>query len=484
MKTLLRSMLGVASMASLLAVHGCATNPVTGQKQLAVISEAQEIQIGQQAAAEFQQAIGIYDDPQLQRYVTDIGMRLAQRSERPGLPWKFAVADTPSVNAMALPGGPIYVTRGMLAHLNDEAELAGVMGHEVGHVTARHAVQQASRGTVAQLGLVLASVFFPETAPYADAAGTGLSLLFLKHGRDAERESDRLGARYAALNGWDPDGVVDMLRTLSRISEGEDRKGVPSWLSTHPEPGERVAEMAPIVAEMRQVQGRDLTRDRDQFLARVQGVMFGDNPREGVIRGNAFLHPELRFGLEFPEGWVIANGPSQVVAQDRGGRSAMILQLLPQAQGRSLGDVAQASMGQAGFQFRGGERAEVSGLDAFVGTWEGNVQGLGRAGARAAVIAKDGRVYRLIGISGADVFNQAARVFDRSIASFRALSGGEAGSITPARIALHRVRQGDTWGGLAEGTSVDARALAVMNGFAPGDPVPVGQQVKVVREGE
>ena len=343
---------------------------------------------------------------------------------------------------MALPGGPVYVTRGMLAYLNDEAELAGVMGHEVGHVTARHAVQQASKGTVAQLGLVLASVFFPEAAPYADAAGTGLSLLFLKHGRDAERESDRLGAGYAAQNGWDPDGVVDMLRTLSRISEGADRKGVPSWLSTHPEPAARVAEMAPVVSELRQAHPGELTRDRDEYLARVDGVMYGDNPREGVVRGNAFLHPELRFALEFPEGWTVVNGPTQVVSQDRGGRAAMILQVLPNPQGRSLREIAQVSMGQAGFQFRGGQDADLSGLDAFVGTWDGNVQGLGRARARAAVVAIDRRLYRIIGVSGVDVFGQASRYFDGAIGSFRQLSRGEAGEIKPARLALHRVRRG------------------------------------------
>ena len=485
----MKSYVGVALVSTtalaLVLVQACATNPVTGQKQLAVISEAQEVQMGQQAAAEFQQSIGTYQDPELQRYVESIGTRLARSSERPELPWKFAVADSPSVNAMALPGGPVYVTRGILAYLNDEAELAGVMGHEVGHVTARHAVQQASKGTVAQIGLVLGSIFFPEAAPYADAAGTGLSLLFLKYGRDAERESDRLGARYAAANGWDPDGVVDMLRTLSRLSEGEDGKGVPSWLSTHPEPAARVAEMQPVVAELRAASGTTLARDREQYLARVEGVMFGDNPREGVIRGHAFLHPELRFGLEFPQGWRIANAPAQVVAQDPGGRAAMILQLLPEAQGRSLAETAQSSMGQAGFQFRGGQNASVGGLDAFVGTWDGAVQGLGQARARAAVIASGPRVYRLIGLSGTSVFQQASALFDGAIGSFRMLSPNEANNVRPNRLALHRVRQGDTWRGLAEGSggAVDAQTLAVMNGSTPNEPPPVGQQVKVVREG-
>lgn len=278
----------VASLFTALTASACATNPVTGQRQLTLMSEAQEIRIGQDAAGEVQQTMGLYEDPELLRYIEEVGSRLAQRSERPGLPWRFAVIDSGSVNAMALPGGPVYLTRGMLAYLNDEAELAGVMGHEVAHVTARHAVRQVSRGTMVQLGIGLAAALYPPSAAYGDLAGTGLSLLFLKHGRDAERESDRLGARYAAENGWDPGGVQDMLTTLSRIEDASGRTGIPSWLLTHPEPAARVVEVEPVVTELRAIWADGFERNRDEYLARIDGVLYGDAPREGIVPGSRF----------------------------------------------------------------------------------------------------------------------------------------------------------------------------------------------------
>src|SRR5205814_9316931 len=171
----------------------CATNPVTGKRQLALMSEAQEIAAGQQNDAEVRRDMGVYEDRALQEYVSGIGMRLAAISERPNLPWHFTVVDVPAVNAFALPGGYIYITRGILPFLDDESQLAGVLGHEIGHVTARHAVEQYSKATGAQLGLILGSIFVPGGAQLGQAAQTGLGLLFLKNSRDDEAQADRLG---------------------------------------------------------------------------------------------------------------------------------------------------------------------------------------------------------------------------------------------------------------------------------------------------
>ena len=189
----------------------CATNPVTGKREFTLMSESQELAIGRQADVEIQQTMGLYEDGDLQRYVEDIGLALAEVSHRPALPWHFTVVDSPAINAFALPGGYIYLTRGILAYLQDESDLAGVLGHEIGHVTARHAVRAYTRASGAQLGLVFGQIVVPQMRnPYgpslADAAGTGLDLLFLKFGRDAENQSDRLGAEYARSGGWDPRG--------------------------------------------------------------------------------------------------------------------------------------------------------------------------------------------------------------------------------------------------------------------------------------
>src|SRR5438034_6810803 len=223
-----------------LAAAACAVNPATGQRQFSLMSEDQEIQIGQQQDPEVRREMGVYDDRALQQYVSDIGLRLARQSERPNLPWHFTVVDSPAVNAFALPGGYIYITRGIMPFLDNEAQLAGVLGHEIGHVTARHASQQYSRATGAQLGLIFSSILLPQTRPFAQLGENGLGLLFLKNGRDDEEQADSLGVKYAAKTGWDPAGVPQMLSTLARIEEASDNKGVPNWLSTHPAPEDRV----------------------------------------------------------------------------------------------------------------------------------------------------------------------------------------------------------------------------------------------------
>ena len=183
---------------------GCATNPVTGERELSLMSEAQEIQLGQEMDVQVSREMGLYDDPALQRYIQDVGLRLARTSERPNLPWHFAVIDEPAVNAFALPGGYIYLTRGILPFLDNEAELAGVLGHEIGHVTARHAAQQYTKATSAGIGVTLLSIFVPEARPFQSITETALGVLFLKHGRDDELEADRLGVQYSATSGWNP----------------------------------------------------------------------------------------------------------------------------------------------------------------------------------------------------------------------------------------------------------------------------------------
>src|SRR5688572_23795167 len=269
----------------------CATNPVTGKKQISLLSEAEEMAIGQQQDAEIRREMGVYDDPTLQRYVNDIGQRLARTSHRPNLPWSFTVVDNPAINAFALPGGYIYLTRGILAYLDDESELAGVLGHEIGHVTARHAAQAYTRQAQANLGLTILSIFVPSTRPFADLGATGLGVLFLKHGREAELEADRLGVEYGSGAGYDPNGVPRFLSTLARVSAMSER-GVPNWLSTHPDPGSRVTKAEPVASKLISDAAKKV--NHDQYLERIHGLVFGDKPEDGIVRGNEFLHPLLR----------------------------------------------------------------------------------------------------------------------------------------------------------------------------------------------
>jgi predicted Zn-dependent protease len=431
--------------------------------------------------------MGVYNDPELQKYVSDLGMRLAKLSERPNLPWQFTVIDQPAINAFAVPGGFIYITRGILPFLADEAELAGVLGHEIGHVTARHSVQQYTRTVGGTVGLAALGVFVPAARPFGQLSQQALGVLFLKYGREDELQSDQLGAKYSTAGGWDPAGVPGMLATLGRLDEASgDRKGVPNFLSTHPEPLARVSEVQATVQQLKGARG-DLVTNRDGLLRRIDGIVFGDNPEQGITRGNAFLHPPLRFRLDFPEGWQIANSPQQVVAKAPDADVFLVLQLVqqPMQQGGSLEAIAIGSMQRAGFRVIEGGPTTINGLPAFVGVYQGQIEGMGQVASRAAHISYDKRVYMIAGIVSPPLFQQVDPAFGSTLRSFRQLSVADAEAIRPYRIDLYVVREGDSWAGLAErsGGNVKPAALAIMNGSNPASTPPVGARIKIVVEG-
>jgi predicted Zn-dependent protease len=461
----------------------CATNPVTGQRELSLMSEAQEVQLGQQYDVEVRQQMGLYEDPELQRYVEQIGMRLAKASHRPTLPWHFAVVDAPAVNAFALPGGYIYMTRGIMAYLDDESQLAGVLGHEIGHVTARHAAQQYTKATGGQLGLLALGIFVPEARPFGQIAETGLALLFLKHGRDDELQSDRLGVEYTAKAGWDPQGVPAFLNTLSRISEETDRSGVPNWLSTHPQPADRVVKAREAITTVGAPRGR-LGVDREEYLRHIDGIIFGDNPEDGLVREGEFIHPVMRFAVRFPAQWQISNSAEQVVSQPPNGGRVMML-MLDQLQGRNLEQAAVASMQKRGLQPVEGQRTRINGLDAFVGTYQGQLQNVGTVGVLGAHIVHGDRVFLLVGMAPANAYSAAADEFSRSIRTFRAISGNEAANVRPNRVDLYTVRRGDTWQSIAQRSdgAVTPATLAIMNNSAANEAPRVGDRVKIVVQG-
>jgi predicted Zn-dependent protease len=466
-------------------VAACATNPVTGEREFTLMSESQEIAMGRESDAQVRAEMGVYEDPELTKYVSDIGLRLAKLSERPNLPWQFTVVDQPAINAFALPGGFIYITRGILPFLEDEAELAGVLGHEIGHVTARHSVRQYTRtiGGVAALGAL--GVFVPAARPFGQISEQALGLLFLKYGRNDELQADQLGARYEATGGWDPAGVPGMLSTLGLLDEASgDRKGIPNWLSTHPEPLARVAEIKPVVSKLK-AEKSDFVTNRDALERRIDGMIYGDNPEQGITRGSTFLHPPLRFRIEFPPKWDVANSPQQVVAKAPDADVFMLLQLVSKPQGQTVRDVALSHMEAAGFRFVSGDRATINGLDAFVGVYQGQIEGLGEVASRAAHIAHNGAYYLVAGLVAPAGFAGMDATFTTAIRSFRPLSAAEAEAIRPARIDFYIVRAGDTWDSIAgrSGGAIRPAALAVMNHSSPDSAPRVGVRIRIVVAG-
>jgi predicted Zn-dependent protease len=472
----------------LVTAAACATNPATGQRQFNLMSEAQELQLGQESDLQVRHEMGVYDDPELQRYVESVGVRMAQSSQRPNLPWHFTIVDSPAVNAFALPGGYIYITRGILAYLNDESQMAGVLGHEIGHVTARHAAQQYSKATAAQLGLGLGAIFSPYARAAGGAASGGLQLLFLKHGREDELQADRLGAEYEAKNGWDPEGMQNMLRTLARIDEQSDRRGTPNYLATHPASADRVQRIDETVATLRTAPGADQTKtNRAEYLRRIDGLVFGDNPRDGILRETEFLHPNLRFAIKFPSGWNVDNAKDQVTVKAPNSVQAfMLLGLVQQPSGTSIQDLGLYDMRRLGFQAVQGGETDINGLRAFVGTFEGSLQNFGPVTLRVAYIPVDRNIFRIVCLAPARVFaqnEQLEHLFTSSIRSFRSLSRAEAENVRPNRIDLYTVRPNDTWASIAEGPGhglLPAAKLALINGVSVDEQPRPGDRVKIV----
>ncbi len=457
----------------------CARNPVTGKRQLALISERQEIELGQQARPEIAASVGLYPDKELQGYVARVGMALAKDSERPGIPWSFEVLDDASVNAFALPGGPVFITRGLLTHLNSEAELAGVLGHEIGHITARHTVSLLSKQQLAQLGLGVGSVLLPERLRgLGDVAGAGAGLLFLRYGRDAERQSDELAWEYSLKNGYDVRELKDVFQTLARASEGSPAGRVPQWLSTHPEPQARVAAIEERLKKQPPPPAERLERREDAFMARLQGVVVGQNPRQGFFEGSAFLHPDLEFQVQFPSGWQAINEAQAVTAVSP--RQDAMIQLGVVSKLRAE-QAAQQFFSQRGIQRGALEAGTVNALPAVAGYFQAQTE-QGVLAGLTAFVEHGGSTYQLIGFTGAQSLPAYDDAFRQSISSFGELTDPRALSREPARLEVVKLPSAMT---LEEAhakypSTADLSQVALLNGVQAGATLPAGSHFKRV----
>jgi predicted Zn-dependent protease len=455
---------------------GCATNPVTGRSQLSLISEGQEIQMGKEYAEQVKAAYGVYDNAGVQAYVSRLGMQLASKSERPQLPWQFNVIDDAAVNAFALPGGPVFITRGILTHMNSEAELVSVLGHEIGHITAKHSVSQMSQAQLANLGLGIGSIFSSTVANVSGIASAGLSVLFLKYGRDAERQADELGFKYMVRENYDPREMASMFRTLQRTGgSGEGR--LPEWLSTHPNPENREQAVAQRVDSLgRSTTG--MTVDRDEFMRYLSGMNYGLNPREGFFRNNLFLHPDLRFQLQFPQGWQTQN-TKQAVAAMSPNQDAILQMTLGQG---TPDQAAQRFFGQQGIQSSNVSRNSVNGMPAVSGYFQAQTQDGATIRGIGVWLQYGNATYQLLGYTPGQAFAQYDQVFRQSIASFRELTDQAALNVQPAKVELVRVPRTMT---VAEfnrqfPSSVPVEEIAIINGVDAGGSLQAGTMAKRV----
>jgi predicted Zn-dependent protease len=470
-----RGVLVPASLA--IAFSTCATNPVTGRRELSLVSESQEIAMGQEAAQQAVASMGAVPDDALQRYVSNLGTTMARASERPSLPWTFTVIDDPTVNAFALPGGPVFITRGILSHMNSEAQLVSVLGHEIGHITAKHSVQQLSQAQLAQIGLIAAVVVKPELAQFGDLASQGLGLLFLKFGRDDETQADDLGFRYMVNAGYAPREMAEMFRTLERLSGGGEGR-VPEWLSTHPDPGNRVQKTLDRIGAQPASNSASKV-ERDAFLQRTEGLVFGDNPREGFFRQELFLHPDMKFQLQFPSGWKTANQKTQVAAISPQEDAIIVLSLAGTA---TPNQALSEFIGQQGIQSDGTSSASLNGMPAASASFTAQTE-QGTLSGRVTFVSMDGRTFRLLGYTPSQRVSTYRTAILQSLDSFRRLTDQTALNVQPVRVRLVRIPRAMTVQEFAQAypSPIPLAQLALINGVEQGSTLPAGTLVKRVQ---
>ncbi len=426
------SFTAVASCAVLLS---CAVNPATGRREISLVSESQEIAMGREAdPAATEQFGGLYGDDELQQYVVDLGNRLAVISERPTLPWEFHLVDHELVNAFALPGGFIYITRGILAHMNSEAELAGVLGHEIGHVTARHSAGQITRAQLGTVALIGGAIFSETLRDNLGGAAAGLGLLMLKYGRDDESEADALGYRYVTRERIDPRGISDVMRMLQSTNPSAEEMGIPGWMLSHPDPGDRVAANDRRIRES----GTDFSTyalNRDEFLQRLDGLVFGEDPHQGYLIGERFIQPDLQFEITFPSGWRIQNSPSAVQA---GATSDDAVMQLTFSNAQTPAACARAFVAQDGVTGGRSGQQRVNGLEAAwaeftVQTQSGEIRG------RVSCVAHADNVYQVLGYGTRAGWTTHAASVGGAMSTFRHVGDARYLSVAPHRIDIVRL---------------------------------------------
>jgi predicted Zn-dependent protease len=484
-----RALLFAAAVAAALAAGGCATNPVTGKSDVVTMTAADEAELGRKMHPQVLQQYGRYEDEALQAYVNEIGQRIAASSHRPDLQYTFTVLDSEEVNAFALPGY-VYITRGIMAYLNSEAELAAVLGHEVGHITARHSVRRQAGATATGVGATLVGILTGsgDLAGLANMAGTAL---VLGYGRDMELEADQVGAEYLNRLGYSPEAMIDVVRLLKNQEllelqlarqEGREPRVYHGVFSSHPDNDTRLKE---VVAAAHQVPGAGQRRPdgRDAYLQRIVGLPVGPSREQGVVRGSRFYHATLGITLAFPTGWTVQNLPTKVVAFTPQKDAFLQLTAAPPPPGAGPRDVLAGSL--KGVPLSAAEPLTVNGLQGYtavardIGLPWGN-----RGPARSAVVYFNGLAYVFTGASRLNAaFAASDPLFMSSIKTFRRLRDNELQLAEPNRIKLVRARTDTRIEKLAASSPIEkypAERLRLLNDLYPNKEPAPGQWLKVV----
>ncbi|MCG5055034.1 MAG: M48 family metalloprotease [Myxococcales bacterium] len=480
-----KSLVDVGSLAclwasSMLVVSSCAVNPVTGRREFSLLSKSQEKEVGAQNDQAVLAEMGEVNAPALAGYVRDVGQAVLAKSHEPGAAFTFRLMDDPTVNAFALPGGYVYLTRGILAYLNNEAAMAGVLGHEVGHVMARHGADRYTKQVFLGLGVAVGGALSGDLGEQLLGAAGQLTLL--KYGRDDERQSDKLGVEYATKAGYDTREMADFFRTLSLLNGGAGR--LPAWTSSHPDPGERFETVNKLSEQAQAGLATRFNVDREKYLRAVDGIVFGKNPREGFEDAGWFKHPDLDFQFVVPPGWLLQNSKSKVVLAPQDRKSTATLTL---AEGASAAAAADALAKEDAVQELERQTLTVNGMPAVRA--KSRITVANQPVATMAVttfIERGGKVYAFVGLAQEPDFAAQLPNLVSIADSFAPLADAAAKTVRPMKIKVVTANADATLAEIVKPYPLPALAqtekvnLGVLNGMSLEDKVQKGTLVKVV----
>lgn len=466
---------------------GCSTNPATGENQFAALmSPSQENSVGSEENQNILREYGgVIKDQALSNYVSGIGQRLVKNTERPEVQYKFVVLDSPVVNAFALPGGYVYVTRGVVALANSEAQLAAVIAHEIGHVTARHAAERYSHGVMTSLGASVIGAAVGSNAA-AQVANLGSNLYISSYSRKQESQADELGIRYLYKAGYDPDAMAQFLSNLSRSSKleaeqsGNKNAGF-SYFSTHPQTDDRVTQARALEASY-PANGKE--EGRDTYLHAIDGMLYGDSNDQGFVRGSTFWHPQMGFTFTAPEGFVIINTPQQVIVRSSTGSVVSIFDAAANPKGEDP-MTYMTNIWMQGEKLTDTDNTTINGKLAAVGQFDGVINKRNATVHLTVIQWSKDKIFRFQAATPPDA--DAATLEDvKSLTnSLRPITEKEMQAIRPYHVRLVKAGAGDSVASLAAKSALDEyqeQTFRALNGLSGNEDVLAGQTYKIIAE--
>lgn len=481
-KLLLKISLTIIISALIIWAISCAVNPVTGKREFMMITESGEISLGKKTDAQVIETYGLYKNQQLQNYINNIGQKMAGKSHRSHLKWEFKLLDSPVVNAFAVPGGYVYFTRGIIAHLNSEAELAGVMGHEIGHVTARHSAKTYSKAMLAQIGIQVGGMLSETFREYAGLAGFGVGMLFLKFSRDNERQADALGVEYSSKSGYDANQMANFFETLGRLYPQSAQSGLPAWFSTHPNPPDRIKAIKQDAQKWKtNLAQKKFAVNQNSYLSKLNGMIYGEDPRQGYVEGNTFYHPQMTFQFPVPANWKVNNTPNQVQMFTKDQDAVILFSLVKE---NSPAVAADSFISRSNAVVKKREKIRINGLTSQRITSEITSQEK-TIPVLSCFIQKDKNIFVFHAYTSQEKLATYQSAFRNTMDKFKRLTDRSKINVKPAKLVVKKVTRAQTLKQVLKQFGVADNKLeemAILNGRQLNERLAANTLLKIVQK--